>query len=803
MMKSFSLLMLLVLVSVQVCGQNRQCQSAKRFIAVAGGSQLDDPGNLRSDTIDVIGFDISLDMTAMNSYQIKGACKVDFISLMNNVNGINLDLASLMVDSVTTISASLVFTHIGEILHVALPSMLNIGDAQSITVHYHGGPAQDATWGGFYFQSNYAFNLGVAFTSEPHNFGRAWFPCFDNFVERSTYTFHVLTNQSRKAYCNGVRTGVDVVGQDSLLTHWQLLEPIPSYLASVSVSTYSEALSSFPSISGETIPIWMVAKSADTSNMKQSMVNLPQWMQSAETRYGLHRWPRVGYCAVPFSGGAMEHATNISYPLFACDGSLAYETLYAHEVAHHWWGDQVTCRNAAEMWINEGWASYSEALFKEEIYGQDAYRKYVRDNHKDVLLYAHRRDGGRYPVSGVPSEITYGDHVYNKGADVVHTLRGYMGVENFFDAAKAFLDEYQFSDVGSENLRDFFQTYTNENLTEFFANWIFESGFPEFRVRDFSQINSTQWQVNVEQHSHYAASDYMNVPMQLTAVDAGGERVNVVVHLSGGTNEVMMDLPSSFVPVTFFLNEDEGISQAVLAENKTIYNTGNNNFTFAEMSFNMLDMGSADSVFVRVENHLAAADENQSQVEYYISPDRWWRVYHDGVAQNVDFKTSILYYGNQTQTNYFDPLFFQYVANQGLNEDSLIVVYRPDGASPWQVWSDFTVVTFPGLTNWTGRIDINHVLPGDYAWAVRTGLVSIEESELDAVSITQTSNMLLFNSDNSSGELIIFDAKGRIVMSTRIQGAMKISTEEWASGIYVIRWQEENSKNIVTKKIGL
>lgn len=803
MSKFLTLLFPLLFMSLVAVAQHRHCQSSKRFIAKAGGSLLEDPGNARSDTIDVIGYDISLDMTAMNFYQIKAACRVDFVSLMNDISWINLDLKALIVDSVKFNDELLSYSHASELLHVTLPSAMSNGDARSITVHYHGGPAQDATWGGFYFQSNYAFNLGVAFTSEPHNFGRAWFPCFDNFVERSTYTFHVLTNQFRKAYCNGLRTGIDVVGQDSLLTHWQLEQPIPSYLASVSVATYSEAMSSFQSISGETIPIWMVAKSVDTTNMKLSMVNLPLWMESAESRYGLHRWPRVGYCAVPFSGGAMEHATNISYPLFACDGSLNYETLYAHEVAHHWWGDQVTCRNASEMWINEGWASYSEALFKEAIYGQDAYRKYVRDNHKDVLLFAHKRDGGRYPVSGVPSSITYGDHVYNKGADVVHTLRSYMGDEDFFNASKDFLEVNQFSDVGSEDLRDFFQTYTSENINDFFANWIFESGFPEFRVQNFLQINPTQWQVNIEQHSHYAANDYLNVPMQVTALDAAGARVNSNVHLSGGLNNVQLELPANFIPITFLLNENEAISQAVLAENKTILSTGVNNFTFAEMPFNMLDMGSADSVFVRVENHWAAADENQSQVEYYISPDRWWRVYHDGVAHNVNFTASILYYGNQSQFNYFDPQFFQYVTNQGLNEDSLVLVYRADGESLWQEWSDYTVVTFPGLTNWTGKIDIHHVLPGDYAWAVRTGLTVVSESNSDAIRIFQSGEQLTIDVGNVTGELIVYSSAGKSVERKQIRGASVVATTHWANGVYVIQWRESNSNELISRKICL
>ena len=177
--------------------------------------------------------------------------------------------------------------------------------------------------------------------------------------------------------------------------------------------------------------MWLTALPGDTTNMKLSFTHLDEAMQAFEGRFGAYRWPKVGFSAVPFNAGAMEHATCIAYPKSLLDGTTNYETLMAHELSHHWWGDLVTCRTAEDMWLNEGWASFCEMLFTEALYGEEAYRDAVRDNHKDVLLYAHRSDGGRFPVSGIPLNITYGDHVYNKGADVARNLRSFMGDEDF------------------------------------------------------------------------------------------------------------------------------------------------------------------------------------------------------------------------------------------------------------------------------------------------------------------------------------------------------------------------------------
>ncbi|MFN9799531.1 MAG: M1 family aminopeptidase, partial [Bacteroidota bacterium] len=247
-------------------------------------------------------------------------------------------------------------------------------------------------------------------------------------VELSEYELRVLTANGRTAYCGGVRLSVDTVGTDSLYTRWLLADhPIPSYLASVAVANYTHVDDSYTTALGETIPVWLTARPQDTTAMKNSFLNLIGCLSGFEEHYGPYRWPRVGFVSVPFNAGAMEHATNIAYPSFAINGNLTFETLIAHELSHHWWGDLVTCRTAEDMWLNEGWASYCEALFEEIIYGVEAYADYVASNHKDVLTDVPNDDGGYFPVSGVPHELTYSGTVYSKGADIVHNLRGVMG----------------------------------------------------------------------------------------------------------------------------------------------------------------------------------------------------------------------------------------------------------------------------------------------------------------------------------------------------------------------------------------
>lgn len=779
----FSLLLLIAVVvapaqQVHRCGRAHSCGAHK--------SMMEDAGNLRSDTLDVIRYTLNLDMTMMASQQIAGHCVVDFASKMDGIAQINLDLLALTVDAVTDAwGGPLSFTHTGSLLSIDLPVALDTGALYQVQIWYHGSPVSDTTWGGFYFASGYAYNMGVGFDADPHNFGRTWFPCFDNFVERSTYEFNVLTSGGKTAYCNGLRTQVETVGTDSLLTQWILDVEIPTYLANIAVADYVHVEDAFTSVQGTDIPIWIAAKAADTTDAKLSMANLVPALEAYETDYGPYRFPRVGYVCVPFSGGAMEHATNISYPLFAIDGTDTWETLWAHEVAHMWWGDLVTCHHAGEMWLNEGWARYSEALFVENIYGTEAYTNYILENHKDVILRAHQQDGQRYPVSPVPHEATYGSHVYNKGADMVHTLRGYMGDEAFFEACRDFLGDSAWTDIHSTGLRDYFQNYTDADLNAFFDNWIFTPGYPEFRIAQCVS-SATEVTVAVEQHRHYSDALYTHVPLQLSLVGTGGSYDTLIV--AGSEWTATIDVPESLGVYTAVLNRNNAISQAVFGEEFVFTEAESRNFDYAEAQAALLTL-SSDSVWVRIENHLSEADFPHAipGTEYLISPDRWWRV--DGNFQvGDDLDMTLRYYGNGG-ANDFDPLLFAEVEALGLDEDALVMLYRPrefDGNVPqaWTEWPAYELNTIGSTTNWTGRFDLHHVVPGDYAMAVKTGVVSLPQAQPSAPEVFWADGFLHFRSAQPS-DWIIYNAAGVQVGQHNNLRHSRLPTASWSPGVYL------------------
>ncbi|HYG50334.1 MAG TPA: M1 family metallopeptidase, partial [Flavobacteriales bacterium] len=442
--------------------------------------------NLRSDTVDIFHYTVNLNVTDFTTKIIIGEANIEFSPKVTSINSLSLDLLGLTVDSVKYNGSLLTFNYNDTLLVCHFPSAVMDADTANVQVYYRGVPELDPSWGGFYFQSGYAYNLGVGFVSVPHTFGRTWHPCFDNFTEHATYEINLTTNGGKLGYANGLLVQETTVGSD-VTRKWVMSDPIPSYLACVAVNNYTHVNQQYIStITTDTTPIMLISLAADTTNFKNSFINLNQALEQYETGYGPYEWEKVGYVAVPFSAGAMEHATCIAYPKFAINGSTTYQNLMAHELSHHWWGDLVTCLTAEEMWINEGMARWSEAYFFEKLSGYTGYMNDIRPNHKNVVYKAHVDDGGAYALNGVPANATYGTTTYNKGADVVHTLRGYLGDSLFFTGLKSIISNFKFKNISSYQFRDHLNTIPGINVTNFFDDWVFQPGFPEFAIDSFT-----------------------------------------------------------------------------------------------------------------------------------------------------------------------------------------------------------------------------------------------------------------------------------------------------------------------------
>ncbi len=756
--------------------------------------------NLRSDTINIIKYTINLDMTDFAGQKISGNTIVRFAPKLNNQTKIRLDLLKMTIDSIKQNTALLTYTYNDTVLKVNFPLALNTTDTSNVTVYYHGMPQGDPSgWGGFSFSGNYAYNLGVGFGAKPHNYGRVWFPCFDNFVEKSTYEFNMITDPAKAAYCNGVLVS-DVTTAGKRTRQWVMNKEIPSYLASVAVADYTQVNWNINAANGN-LPIILAARPADTTALKTGFVHLPNAILGFESFYGPFVWNRVGYVLVPFNSGAMEHATNIAYPQAAI-GNIAYESeLMAHELSHHWWGDLMTCETQEDMWLNEGMASYSERLFLEYTYNYANYLSEIKLLHDDVVKYVHLREKGFRAISGVPHNYTYGDHVYKKGADVAHTLRGYMGDAAFFTGLKYVLQQKAYKNMNSIEFRDLLQTSSGQNLTDFFNNWVLAGGWPHFSIDSVKTTGTAApytSTVYVKQKLFGAPALYSNVPLELTFMNTAWTKEVKTITMNGATQSFTMQ--TTIKPAYTGINNESKISDAVSSEYKTIKTNATMTYALGHITLVVSNKG-ADSSLIRVEHNFAKPDAIKNNTRgYRLNTQHYWKI--DGIiSPGFVSKFRLNYDGNKTTSNnsYLDTCLTAH------NGDSLLLLYRKNAADDWHEVSSYSKIIF---STKTGLLTVDTFKLGEYVFANgKSNVVGIAETKKETAELqlfpNPATDAVTVNVENyklsANSALTVYDMQGKQVMQVhKINHSTRIDVSELAKGSYIINLVD-NEKKVLSK----
>ncbi|MBI5219968.1 MAG: T9SS type A sorting domain-containing protein [Bacteroidia bacterium] len=749
---------------------------------------------LHSDSLDVLSYTIRLNLTDIPGQNITGNTELTIVSRINNLNRVSLDLLKLTIDTIKVNNIVISsYTYNDTLLNIPV-SPFAMNDTFKVTVLYHGHPVIDPSgWGGFYFTATTAYNLGVGFDDIPHNYGRVWFPCLDDFVDRALYDCYITVNSGNKAVCGGTLMGVTNNGNGTSTYHWALHNDIPTYLASVAAGNYTAVKDTFPGLQGN-IPIEIYVNPADTNKAKNSFLHLKQILSAFEDDFGPSRWERVGYVGVPFNGGAMEHATNITYPNACIDGTLNYEYLYAHELSHHWFGDLITCHSEADMWINEGWATFCETIFHEKLYGKTAYKNYVRNKHNEAVRYLHIEDNGYRAVYDLPLSMTYCSTVYEKGADVAHTLRGYLGDTVFFNAVKQMLNDYAFKDISTFEMRDFLSGYTGVNLNDFFDFWVFSPGFTHFSVDSFTVAGNGPYDVTVYVRQKLrGATQFANSNrIEVTLMNNNWEKYSGLLTFSGQTGSAVFTIP--FIPTVAMLDMEEKISDATVDNYTTIKTVAN--YTFDKTYFIALVNIVTDSAFLRVTHNWAAPDPLKTPVPgLTISPNHYWRI--DGILP-AGFKAKGKFSYNAGVTSQLDN---ELITN---TLDSLRILWRPNTAQDWRP------VHFIKQGNaYIGSITVDTLRLGEYTmvlydWNMNNKINNAAgNSNLKIFPNPSDSEYIFEFKMNMNGVLKIYDSSGRQVFSENItaqQTSLKWRPGKLQKGIYTAELSEGKNR-IAREKI--
>ncbi len=706
---------------------------------------------------------------------------------------ITLELRNYVIDSVWWTGGALSYTYTDDsLLTISLVPALAAGD--TVWIAYHGAGVQDpGGFGGVYWGPQSVFNIGVSLYIQRHSYGRAWHPVVDSFGIKVPYRFHIRVPDTLKALCGGILDSVEAAGSGWRRWHWRLNEPTPAYLASVAIALYAIAQDTFIRGPGDTLPLWYAVLPGDSSGSYTTFSRLKALLRDWEIKFGPYPYGRVGYVAVSFLSGAMEHTANIAYPAIIMGGNQQYDWLWAHELMHSWFGNAVTGRNGQEIWLKEGFATFGEALFYEKFFGKAAYYNHLR-SYLETALRTMRWEEGLFSLADIPLDRTYGTMTYRRSSTIVHTLRHQLGDSLFFLGLRAYQNRYRHRVVSTDSLLMVLVDSTGDpTLPAFFADWMWQPGDVHFRLDSvrpdpvYADSLLVYWRASLRDKSTYAT------PTRLTLYLRGNQPNEEAwtTFYTNGTLQGLVRVGVSFPVAVAVLNPNGEVADA--STHGYRYIKGNINVTFPQTYATLRPTGLAanDSVWVHVAHNWVGAYENPG----LVSTMRYWQL--DGVwGGSVAMRGIFQYNGRPTGAGaYLDTTWLTF------SEDSLALYWRRDAGSAWQEWPYYNVDLGTSATDLRGRIIADSLLPGEYALGRKQGTTTapvVASSPKSWLIYTEAGTLGLRNVTAQAGSYEVWDILGRLWG----RGVLRPGEEaKWVllGGIYAIRLPDEVRKVWVPK----
>ncbi|WP_353718533.1 M1 family aminopeptidase [Dyadobacter sp. 676] len=479
---------------------------------------------MASDNFDVTYDRCEWEVDPAVSY-IKGMVTTHFVMNADGAD-ITLDLTSaLTVSSVRQRGNDVAFVHAGDALTITLQNPLSQGARDSVTISYEGTPS--AANSAFIVSTHGSPVTPVLWTlSEPYG-SRDWWPCKNGLDDKADSIDIYITHPAiYKAASNGLLKSETAVAGSKTRTHWQHRYPIASYLVAMAVTNYN-VLDNNVMIGGTNVPFKTYYYPESQLTFQNGAQNALNAMVQFSSLFGDYPFKNEKYGHVQFGwGGGMEHQT--------CSFMVNMnETLVAHELAHQWFGDKVTCGAWQDIWLNEGFATHLASIYMETKY--PANTKTTRTNEINTIT---SQPGGSVWVDNVSdvNRIFSNRLSYLKGSHLLYMLRWILGDATFFTAVNNYLSDpaLAYGYATTADLKSHLEAASGKDLTYFFDQWFTGQGYPSYQVEWYPVGNSVQVRLNQTQ-SHASVGFFrLPVPLLFRNTNTNQQKLVVFDHTSDG-----------------------------------------------------------------------------------------------------------------------------------------------------------------------------------------------------------------------------------------------------------------------------
>ena len=736
------------------------------------------------ENFDVTHYEIHINNFDFNSRTLQAQTIVT-LTAHNTTSSIELELKTLTVNAVTSGEANVSnFSQANDILTINLASSLAANTTASFTITY-GGNTFNESWGGIMWSGDYVCNMGVGFESIPHNLGKCWFPCVDNFTDKATYDVYVTVPTAMTSVCGGNFINDTDNGDGTHTVHYNVPQEIATYHISFAAGDYVEWTDTYNGIERD-IPITVYVKPSQINNVPGTFVHVKDIANFYETNFGPYPFNRIGY--VITSVGCMEHVDNIGITSGVLTGNTTQEEYVAHELSHMYFGNKTTCFTAEDMWLNEGFAQFCGVFYRSAVYGEDDFQQAMSNKTNTIASWC-KSENNWIPLNNIPQTMTYDSQaVYNRGAVVVNTMMNYLGRETFLNGLRSYLNTYNYSAASSEQLRDALTSATGIDMNGFFDTYVFTAGMPHYGV-DLIDVtpNGNHYDAVIRMtYQHYGPEHVgQNNRVEVTFVDNQGQLQTEWVNWDGSEENKTVTLDIN--PIAAFADYYNHFLDAKFDNNMTATAPGNLGIN-QQLTITINSV--TNSVMLRGEEHYVAPDNNPNIPGLTLSTRHYWNVLRLNLGES-DVSGKFTFSSNANMDG--DIIHTQ--------NDSAVLLYRANIEDVWHT------IPYTQQGNWKlGIFTVNDLQTGQYTiGAIDKTQLSIAETIAEnklVLAPNPTSNFVKIITKAKKSTIFIINSLGQTVKSFPISdNEMTISVEEFPKGIYFVNLLDEKKNIISTEKL--
>lgn len=443
---------------------------------------------LKQTSVDVAQYNLKIDLNQKEN-GILASCQIDFFA-QDSLSSLSIDFSDMNVDSILLNAHKINYILTEEKIILNAPQYISKNKLNRLTVFYHGVPKD-----GLYLGTN-KYGAWVAFADNWPNRAHYWFPCIDHPYDKARVSFKITCPETLNVIANGIMIDRMVSSEGKKTVWWYEARDIPTYCMVFGAAKFSVVEAGIP----DKIPLYYYLFPQDVEKGKTDFARASEIVNLYTQLIAPFPYEKLALVQSATRFGGMENSSAIFFPEKGITGKNQLTATVAHEIAHQWFGDEVTEADWHHLWLSEGFATYFGTLFFQWHGDNEQFKQKMRQQKRRI--FAYQKEHGPRPI--VDESITnlfklLNPNNYSKGSWVLHMLRGLLGDDKFFATCRTYYEKFKGKNALTGDFQKIAEQFYGKPLDWFFKQWVYGSGYPILKFRWHWNAEEKVAEISIEQ----------------------------------------------------------------------------------------------------------------------------------------------------------------------------------------------------------------------------------------------------------------------------------------------------------------